>query len=130
MAGFIYFKGLDAVNEFDRNNFYFALKLIFIPFIGIGFFIGIMDVGFFYKMKLKDKKWRFKLSPVRYYYIYLENNYSYKLIIIISILIGFMNSVCYFLYDIYFKLLLVFISLFSNFYPLKYYIGILVYGFG
>ena len=47
-------------------------------------------------------------------------------IIYMSIVHGFMLSICYFFYDIYFKLIALIISLFTKFYPYKYIFGILM----
>ena len=128
VGGFKYFKELKELNKIEKEDFFVILKISLIPLIGIGFFIGITFIGLFYYMKLKDKELKKIIYSNRrhyYYYEYFEEYYSYKFLVVITVLIGFMLSVCYTIYDIYFKIILVFISLFSKFYPLKYYLGIL-----
>ena len=58
--------------------------------------------------------------------LFNPGNYYSGINIIMSIFQGFMLSISYFFYDIYFKLIALIISLFTKFYPYKYIFGILL----
>ena len=126
VKGFILLKGLDQLNEEQRNQFRASLIMASIPFFGfIKTYVLIFD-SLFFGLLLKDKKYKnnFDENAGIAYEEYLCDNYHESIIVLIIIATGVLLSICFILYDFYFKLVLLIISLFSKFYPFKYIMGI------
>ena len=104
----------------DVNCYYSILAIIFIPIISFMYFIAYFSVVFFYKLSKKN-------SEGIYENIF---NSASSLFTEIGINVGFAFalSIPFIIIDIYFKILLLIISLPLKNYPLKIYCGILYQG--
>ena len=128
--GFAYFN-LDNVAEINREDYKIFFILSLIPLLGTFFLIIFTSGYFFFVLEIKDIKRKNDVNVLqnyRTYADYLNQYYSSCLIITIYVFTYIILTVCFALYDIYFKIILVFISLFSKFYPFKYLIGIMIFG--
>ena len=129
--GFAYFNGLDYVCDIKRRDFYLILKISLIPFIGLLYDIHLIRYFLFFQLGVTNVNRDYNVNGIyesNNYATYLRTYYSYRLIIAIFFLNSLLLSICYFLCDFYFKIILLIISLFSKFYPYKYYLGIILYG--
>ena len=95
----------------------------FIPLFSFFLFYFISVNLLFFRLILKETK----SSNDKLYYSYLNNHHGF-LIRVIFLLIGFLLTICYTIFDIYFKIIILIISIFTQLYPLKYYIGFMIYG--
>ena len=131
--GFSYFNGIDAVDEDSQKDFYFVLILSLIPLLGLFIFLALFGGFFYFGLGLGDKKRRDdfnNMADKKTYGDYLSRFYSQNLIITIYVATYIFLTICYYIYDFYFKMLLLIVSIFFKFYPYKYYIGIIVFGIG
>ena len=120
--GFYFFnENVENLDE-DYNE---ASKCIFIPIFGLMFFIYCMGIILFYDMILYTTE-RYVENSLMTYYEYLKKYYSYNLISFIHFGCGFCAIICYSIVDINFKIILFLFSLFTKFYPLKYFMGMLL----
>ena len=118
--GFSFFKGLDAVDELKKYDFYMLFILSLIPIFEL--FLSIFAISGFLCLVLQLK------NDSKNYGERFKENFCYNLIIIILLIISIFLSIIYFIYGIYFKIILLISSLFFKFYPYKYYLGILING--
>ena len=113
----------DIINQ-ECNFFYDVLKYFIIPLVSAIYFIGLVSACFFYKLYLANKE--SNNGYISNYEGRLKKNILiFKLVIAINVAFAIMLSIPLFLYDIYFKIFLILISLFSKNYPMKYYFGML-----
>ena len=130
--GFAYINN-DNLAEINKEDFKYFLILSSIPLIGGFLVIVSFSTFFFFFLELKDIKRKNDVNALQYgrtYSEYINQYYSHCIILTLYITSFILLSICFFVYDIYFKILLLFISLFSKFYPLKYFIGLIVFGLG
>ena len=90
-------------------KFYFPLYS-FIYLVGIIFFC--LFQGLIYKNNTFEEQ-------------YFKDDCASSTSIFINTMVGFLLSLIFFIYSIYFKLILILASVFFNKYPLKYYLGII-----
>ena len=106
------------------DDFYEIFKFFIIPLFSAFFFIGLVSACFFYKLKLANDK--SNNGYLLNYEDHLENNmFIFKVVVAINVAFAIMLSIPLFLLDIYFKIFLIIISIFSKNYPMKYYFGML-----
>ena len=109
-------------NENDFDSFYYRYKIMLTPFISLMIFIFFVSNCFFYKLKASNIESN-SGEMIRYQDHLKENNAS--IIIIINLAFAVVLSIPFFIYSLYFKAFLFIISIFSNNYPMKYYIGLI-----
>jgi hypothetical protein len=116
--GFKYFKGIDR-----KQTFYRTLIVELIPAFGL--MANIISIYFllFSQLLLNAQKRNVKI--IMSYENFLKN---FDNLFFIFFLYSIVMTICYAIYDIYFKAILLIISLFTKFYPLKYFIGFLIQG--
>ena len=82
----------------------------------------------FFGLLLKEKKWKKQIDNDMSYGDYIcrdEENGIQTFFIIIFILNGLVLTICFTIIAFYFNILILIISLFTKFYPLKYSVGLL-----
>ena len=127
-SGFQFLKHFDQLNEEEKQDFRINLILSYIPFFGfVKSYVLIFDALLFGAL-LKDKKYKNDLDNLveKTYNRYINEYYSEIIIVLIILFTGILLSFCFTIYDIYFKLFIMIISLFSKFIPLRYYLGIMM----
>ena len=107
----------------DADAYYSFLKMFFIPIFSFMTFVGYFSIVLFYKLYMKD-------GPIYENIFYKDDRHARLFTTEISINVGIalILSIPFLIIDIYFKILLLIISLPFNNYPLKYYFGILYQG--
>ena len=129
LKGFVYLNEFEQLSIAQKNGFYLALKISLIPFLNLLYLFSCVILIFF-RLLLKDKKWRYDVHPSHNTYNdYYQLYNSFKIIMILMTSQAILYSICYTIYSLYFNIFIFMISLFFKFYPLKYIIGILVYTF-
>ena len=116
--GFQYFKGID-----NKQTFYRVLIVELIPAFGLMVNITTIYFLLFSQLLLNAQKRNVKI--IMSYEHFLKNSDN---LFFIFFLYSIVMTICYAIYDIYFKAILLIISLFTKFYPLKYFIGFLTQG--
>ena len=119
--GFKYFKGIDDIDR--KQTFYRVLIVELIPAFGL--MANIISIYFllFSQLLLNAQKRNVKI--IMSYEHFLKNSDN---LFFVFFLYSIVMTICYAMYDIYFKAILLIISLFTKFYPLKYFIGFLTQG--
>ena len=107
----------------DADAYYSFLKMFFIPIFSFMTFVGYFSIVLFYKLYMKD-------GPIYENIFYKDDRHARLFTTEISINVGIalILSIPFLIIDIYFKILLLIISLPFKNYPLKYYLGILYQG--
>ena len=103
----------------DVKSYHSFLKMFFIPIISFMYFVAYFITTYFYKLSMKNGypyESIFNDSKLFFTEIYINVGFAFTL------------SIPYLIIDIYFKILLLIISLPFKNYPLKYYFGILYQG--
>ena len=121
------FKKYEADYEIKRYNRFILLGLL--PFTGF-FNLYLVSINtFFFELLLKEKNTKntFWLINDTYSNYFISLN-SLDFITLIIFLTGFINSISCFIYYLYMNIFILFISLFTKFKPLKYYIGFILFG--
>ena len=108
----------------DADAYYSFLKMFFIPIISFMYVIAYFSATYFYKLYMKNKGGTYESI----FYINDNNGRLFMTEIVINVGIAFTLSIPFLIIDIYFKILLLIISLPFKIYPLKYYLGILYQG--
>ena len=109
--GFIYIN-----SEIDKD-FYFVFKRFLFPIYTFFYFIGIISKNLYHTLKRTK-------SDYLYNYYFKDDDASWAKVFLNG-LIALVLSFIFILHDIYFKIFLLFISLFFKFYPIKFYLGII-----
>ena len=108
----------------DPDDYYSFLKIFFIPIVSFMSFVAYFSATFFYKLYLKNEG-----STCESIFYKNDNHGRFFLTeIVVNVGIAFVLSIPFLIIDIYFKILLLIISLPFKNYPLKYYFGILYQG--
>lgn len=135
--GFQFFRGLEHIKSNQRDNFIFGSIVSFIPLLSFIALNNSIYFELFRYLLLKDKEWFFDINSLerKNYDCYLNRSFYFRkkkyclninnIIDAIIIANSILFSISYTIYDFYLKLCLIIISLFSKFYPWKYYIGII-----
>ena len=117
-------KNLDMGNEVFRN----ITILSILPLTGfIAYYILFFNILLF-ELSIKKSPKVSKLhgndnkSYTDYYIFTFSHSQFFTILIYLS---GLSLSICYTIYDIYFKILLLITSLVARFYPFKYFIGVM-----
>ena len=81
----------------------------------------------YWGLLLKDKKYRFDVKGLyaKDYQTYIEVFYPFQFLRIIVFTTFALYSICYYIYEFYFKILLWVASIIFKFLPMKYYIAVL-----
>ena len=106
--GFYYFKGLDKVDELKRDDFYLFFILSLIPVFGL--FLNIITISGYFCLILQFK------NTSKCYSDHFKEIYCCNLILHILLLTSILLSIIFFIYDIYFKIILLIFSLIFKFY--------------
>ena len=114
----IYEDGLALLDSQDYSREF--IQFLF-PFLTLFFIIGIISKNLYHTLRV------FK-NNIDYDYYFKDDTISW-LKVFINGLIAFMLSIPFIIHDIYLKIFLLFISIFSKNIPIKYYLGILNRGF-
>ena len=126
--GFIFCKDYSQFDDYLKGNFTFYLIFDLIPLTKC-FLYSISSIPFlFFGLLLKEKKWKKQIDNDMSYGDYIcrdEENGIQTFFIIIFILNGLVLTICFTIIAFYFNILILIISLFTKFYPLKYSVGIL-----
>ena len=119
---FLFFESYNGENNSQIDNKTFII-LTCIPIINFAYFIGCIHASLFYKLRYNNNK--------DYYIDYeirmrseKEHNILFLIISFLDDLASIFLSISLIILNIYFTLLLIIISLFSKFYPIKYLFGI------
>ena len=108
----------------DVDAYYSFLKIFFIPIIFFMYVVAYFSATYFYKLYRKNKN-----STYEGMFYQDDNNGRFFMTeIVVNVGIAFALSIPFLIIDIYFKILLLIISLPFKNYPLKYYFGILYQG--
>ena len=118
--GFKYFK---YIIDRDKPTFYRVLIIELIPVFGLMANIISINLLLFSELLLNAQKKNVEI--ITDYENFLKN---FDYLIFIFLLYSLVTAICYAICDIYFKAILLIISLFTKFYPLKYFIGFLIQG--
>ena len=119
----LFFKDAFVIIDNKDHNFYAISKFSMIPLFSVFYFIGMVSACLFYKLQSNDEC---NTGYLLTYEEHLKKNMNiFKVVVEINVLFAIMLSIPLFLYDIYFKILLIIISIFSKNYPMKYYFGML-----
>ena len=115
--------------ESSKDNFVGVSIVLFFPLICFCFYTSFFIYSFFLGLLLTNKKLPdiVKLYDSRYL-DYYSDGACRSLITIIAFLTEFFLLISFTLYDIYFKIILIIISFFTNFRPYKYFVGIIFKG--
>ena len=123
--GFFY-KDYSQLNEYSKKEFKKFIILDLIPLTKWFMLVSLFWSILFAKLLLKDKKWKKQKDYYTTYDIYILNEkYTELLFFIIMITFGFPLSICYTIITMYFNILILLVSLFTKFYPLKYSVGVI-----
>ena len=101
-----------------NNNYCIEFLKFLIPIYSLFLSIGIITKNYYYILSRKYDRTKF----------YFIDNGIYWTAVIINGLTAFLLSITYIFYDIYFKIFLLFISIFFKCKPIKYYIGFIKAG--
>ena len=109
----------------DPDAYYSFLKIFFIPIVSFMNFVAYFSATYFYKLDMKSEDGGTCESI-----FYKDDNHGrlFMTEIVVNVGIAFALSIPFLIIDIYFKILLLIISLPFKNYPLKYYFGILYQG--
>ena len=117
----IYYKfiydGFLFINIEDKENLKEAFLFFLCPIFSFFLLVGSTCSDFFYllrKHKSNDNQ-----------DLYYKDEDIFRISILINGLMAIILSISYIIYSFYFKLFLLVISIFTKFYPIKYYLGIL-----
>ena len=105
--GFYYFKGLDKVDKLKRDDFYLFFILSLIPIFGL--FLNIITISGYFCLILQFK------NTSKCYSDHFKEIYCCNLILHILLLTSILLSIIFFIYDIYFKIILLIFSLIFKF---------------
>ena len=110
----------DAKKFIKQINYNYCIEFLkfLIPIYSIFLSIGIITKNYYYILSRKYDRTKF----------YFIDNGIYWTAVIINGLTAFLLSITYIFYDIYFKIFLLFISIFFKCKPIKYYIGFIKAG--
>ena len=115
----LFYDGFLFING-ESNEFQCFFYLFLIPLCTHFLFIHLIYIDFFYDLK--------KSNPKDYNKYYFKEKKIFRISIMINKLMAIILTVTYIIYSFYFKIILLFISLFTKFYPIKYYLGIIKKG--
>ena len=113
--GFIYIDK-EYRNIYKDEDFYNILKYFLIPCVTFFFMIGTIAKDLYHGLQKTYK-------PLDNYY-FNDDNFSI-FIVIVNVLIDIFLNISFFVQHLYFKIFLLFISIFFKNYPLKYYFGLI-----
>ena len=120
------FSVIDLPFSSKDGELYFLLIIFIIPILSFILIIGYFSIVFYYKLKIKNTKdYHGHLNT---YDESFKNDYLFITVTIINVLFAIVLSIPFSIIDIYFKLLILLISLPFKMYPLKYYFGIITKG--
>ena len=126
--GFKFCKDYSQFDDYLKGNFKFFLILDLIPLTKC-FLYSMSPIPFlFFGLLLKEKKWKKQIDNDMSYGDYIcrgEENGIQTFFIIIFTLNGLVLTICFTIIAFYFNILILIISLFTKFYPLKYSVGLL-----
>ena len=125
--GFEYFNGLEHADSLARDSFCLFLIISNIPLVNLFFFsVSALSV-LYWGLLLKDKKYRFDVKGLyaKDYQTYIEVFYPFQFLRITVFTTFALYSICYYIYEFYFKILLWVASIIFKFLPMKYYIAVL-----
>ena len=124
---FEYINNYENLSPIRKKDFKIVLVVFFIPFLFL--LIVFLEVNYLlhFDIVLKNMKYN-KEYALGTYYQYYEKKKPFTILFPLALITSFFYSICYTIYSIYFNILILFISLFTKFYPFKYCIGILVFG--
>ena len=110
-------------NKSDEQIFDKMFCFFIIPLFSFIYFVGTVSGLLFYKLKVANKK--LDGSYIENYEVHLTpSSFTFLVIIMMNAGLAIMLSFSFFMLDIYFKIILILISLFWK-YPLYYYLGLL-----
>ena len=114
--------GFKPLNKFNRDCL--TIMSIFPIYSAVSYSIIILNVLFF-ELKPKHKRMNKYEYIENTYNSYLMNSFCFGFTIFITSLFGeWLLNICYSIYDAYFKIFLLVVSLFTKFCPFKYFISI------
>ena len=113
-------EAFEFINDPHRDDF-----IHLIPFLSLVLFIGFISACFFYYLKVSRLEPN-NIGNLENYEERIRYNNFFRFLVIIGINVAFAVSLSipFFIYDLYFKTFLCIISIFSNYYPLKYYFNL------
>ena len=113
---------LKDMNQLDNVSFKLFLSLDLIPLMSWPLYSASFFRLLFNNLILKEKKWKYQSEPNSSHEDYINNFCCPSFIVSIVIGYSFVLSLCYGIINIYLKITLLIISLFTKFFPYKYYI--------
>ena len=112
-------------DQYDEPDAYYSFLIIFfIPIISFMYVVAYFSATYFYKLYMKNKGGTYESI----FYKSDNNGRFFFTEIVVNVGIAFALSIPFLFIDIFFKILLLIISLPFKNYPLKYYLGILYQG--
>ena len=123
--GFFYLKDMNQLNTKTNCDFIGILILDLITLFSWFFYSMIFFSSLFFSSILKEQMWKHQSEPYSNYAEYFNKSNNGLFFGIIIFGYSFALSICYTIINIYLKIILLIISLFTKFYPYKYYVGII-----
>ena len=114
--------GFLVINKHYNYAYPEIWNIFILPILSLIHFIGVVSSCFYYSMRIYDKE------NNKFIYNYenkiRDNTFIFVILIIFNVLFAIMLSIPYIVFDFYFKILIFIFSIFTKFYPVKFYLSL------